>query len=141
MEQLVRTLKIQLEEEREANADLDIENIKLKKKIQGLQSSLESVNNNFYGNEEADKLLMSITDSSMDSEATLLGDDLCSSDIKLLSETTMNKSPLGYDSVQSSLSLLTHAPRLVQGLLPRRTIQRRVEEDPRVLISILERRP
>ena len=98
LEQLVRTLKIQLEEEREANADLDIENIKLKKKIQGLQSSLESVNNNFYGNEEADKLLMSITDSSMDSEATLLGDDLCSSDIKLLSETTMNKSPLGYDS-------------------------------------------
>jgi len=97
LEQLVRTLKIQLEEERETNADLDIENIKLRKKIQALQSSLESVNNNFYGDEETDKLLMSSTESSMDSEATLLGDDLCLSEIKLLSETTMNSSPL-YDA-------------------------------------------
>jgi len=97
LEQLVRTLKIQLEEERETNADLDIDNIKLKKKIQALQSSLESVNNNYYGDEETDKLLMSTTDSSMESEATLLGDDLCLSEIRLLSETTMNSSPL-YDA-------------------------------------------
>jgi len=97
LEQLVRTLKIQLEEERETNADLDIDNIKLKKKIQALQSSLESVNNNCYGDEETDKLLMSTTDSSMESEATLLGDDLCLSEIRLLSETTMNSSPL-YDA-------------------------------------------
>jgi len=97
LEQLVRTLKIQLEEERETNADLDIDNIKLKKKIQSLQSSLESVNNNCYGDEETDKLLMSTTDSSMESEATLLGDELCLSEIMLLSETTMNSSPL-YDA-------------------------------------------
>jgi len=97
LEQLVRTLKIQLEEERETNADLDIDNIKLKKKIQSLQSSLESVNNNCYGDEETDKLLISTTDSSMESEATLLGDDLCLSEIRLLSETTMNSSPL-YDA-------------------------------------------
>jgi len=108
LEQLVRTLKIQLEEERETNADLDIDNIKLKKKIQGLQSSLESVNNNFYGDEETDKLLMSTTDSSMDSEATLVGDDLCLSDIKLLSETTMNSSPLYDASV-----VLTSTPAIV----------------------------
>jgi len=97
LEQLVRTLKIQLEEERETNADLDIDNIKLKKKIQALQSSLESVNNNCYRDEETEKLLISTTDSSMESEATLLGDELCLSEIRLLSETTMNSSPL-YDA-------------------------------------------
>merc|ERR1711915_220277 len=94
LEQLVRTLKIQLEEEQEINADLEIENSKLMKKIQGLQSALESINNNCYGDQETDKLLMSATDSSLDSEATLLGDDLSSSDLKLLSETTINSSQL-----------------------------------------------
>jgi len=98
LEQIVRTLKIQLEDEREINADLDIENIKLKKKIKGLQSSLESVNNNLYGDQIMDKLLMSSTDSTLDSEATLLGDYLYASDIKLLTEATMNSSPLSFDS-------------------------------------------
>jgi len=73
------------------------QNVKLKKKIQGLQSSIESVNNNDYGDEDTDKLLMSSTDSSMESEAILLGDDLCLSNIKLLSETTMNSSQI-YDA-------------------------------------------
>jgi len=109
LEQLVRTLKIQLEEERETNADLDIENIKLKKKIKGLQSSLESVNNNDYGDEETDKLLMSNTDSSLDSEVTLLGDEFGLSHIKLLSDTTMNSSPLGFESS----TILTSTPAIV----------------------------
>lgn len=105
LEQIVRTLKIQLEEEQEINADLDIENSKLKKKIQGLQFALEVINN-CYGDQDTDKLLMSTTDSSLDSEATLLGDDLSSSDLKLLSETTINSSRLGLDST----TILTSTP-------------------------------
>jgi len=113
LEQTVRTLRIQLEEERETNADLDIENLKLKKKIQVLQSSLESVNNNFYGDEETDKLLMSVTDSSLDSmdEATLLGDELGLSDFKLLSESTMNSSPI----VSDLSAMLTSTPAIYVG--------------------------
>jgi len=112
LEQLVRTLKIQLEEEREINADLDIENSKLKKKIQGLQSALESINNNCYGDQDTDKLLMSTTDSSLDSEATLLGDDLSSS------ETMINSSQLGFDST----TILTSTPaNVVDGSLCKQT--------------------
>jgi len=120
LEQLVRTLKIQLEEEREINADLDIENSKLKKKIQGLQSALESINNNCYGDQDTDKLLMSTTDSSLDSEATLLGDDLSSSDLKLLSETTINSSQLRFDST----TILTSTPaNVVDGSLCKQATQ------------------
>jgi len=117
LEQIVRTLKIQLEEEQEINADLDIENSKLKKKIQGFQSALESINNNWYGDQDTDKLLMSTTDSSLDSEATLLGDDLSSSDLKLLSETTINSSRLGLDST----TILTSTPAIVDGRLCNQT--------------------
>jgi len=109
LEQIVRTLRIQLEEERETNADLDIENLKLKKKIQALQSSLESVNNNLYGDYETEKLLMSVTDSSLDSMDE--GDELGLSDIKLLSETTMNSSPL----VSDLSAMLTSTPAIYVG--------------------------
>ena len=51
---------------------------------------------------------MSTTDSSMESEATLLGDDLCLSDIKLLSETTMNSSQIYDASI-----VLTSTPAIV----------------------------
>ena len=44
----MRSLNIQLDEEHEIKADLEIENIKLKKRIQKLQTSLELVNNNCY---------------------------------------------------------------------------------------------
>jgi len=116
LEQIVRTLKIQLEEEQEINADLDIENSKLKKKIQGLQFALEVINN-CYGDQDTDKLLMSTTDSSLDSEATLLGDDLSSSDLKLLSETTINSSRLGLDST----TILTSTPAIVDESLCNQT--------------------
>jgi len=98
LEQIVRTLKIQLEEEQEINAYLNIENSKLKKIIQGFQSALESINNNWYGDQETDKLLMSTTDSSLDSEATLLGDD-------------------GLDST----TILTSTPAIVDGRLCNQT--------------------
>jgi len=48
LEQEIRTLKIQLEEEKEAKVDLEITNIKLSKDLRKLQTSLESVNNNCY---------------------------------------------------------------------------------------------
>ena len=48
LEQRIRSLNIQLDEERETKADLEIENLQLKKKIDKLQRSLELVNNNCY---------------------------------------------------------------------------------------------
>jgi len=118
LEQIVRTLRIQLEEERETNADLDIENLKLKKKIKVLESSLETVNNNFYGDDETEKLLMSVTDSSLDSidDATLLGEELCLSDFKLLGESTMNSSPLA--SNLSAMPMSTSTPAIYVGDCP-----------------------
>merc|ERR1711955_3488 len=58
---------------------------------------------------------MSVTDSSLDSmdEATLLGDELCLSDFKLLTETTMNRSPLVSDL--SAMPMLTSTPAIYVG--------------------------
>jgi len=105
LEQKVRSLNIQLDEEREIKTDLEIENIKLKKRLQQLQTSLELVNNNCYDStvEDIDKSL----DTTEVSEADMT---LCSnggiqdfSAIKLLGEKTLDQNEF------FSSSLLTAA--------------------------------
>ena len=56
LEQKIRILTIQCDEEKEIRVDLEIENIKLKKEIGMLRSTLESINNNVYDAEFAEDL-------------------------------------------------------------------------------------
>ena len=46
LNQTIRSLTIQLDEEKEFRVDLEIENTKLRKEITTLKNSMESVNNN-----------------------------------------------------------------------------------------------
>ena len=94
LEQKIRTLTIQLEEEKGINVDLEIENIKLRKQITHLKVTLESVNNNCYD----DSLMDSKLETSLDSEANstivacpnvLSGQDLSS--FPLLSDQSLMK--------------------------------------------------
>ena len=87
LEQKIRILTIQCDEEKETRVDLEIENIKLKKEIRMLRSTLESINNNVYDEEFADDL--DLTDIA-GADETL--QDLDS--IQILSDSTMNRSPL-----------------------------------------------
>ena len=87
LEQKIRILMIQCDEEKETRVDLEIENIKLKKEIRMLRSTLESINNNVYDEEFADDL--DLTDIA-GADETL--QDLDS--IQILSDSTMNRSPL-----------------------------------------------
>ena len=92
LEQKIRILTIQCDEEKETRVDLEIENIKLKKEIGMLRSTLESINNNVYDEEFADDLdLTDVTGA----DETLQDLGLSQLDsIPILSESTMNRSPL-----------------------------------------------
>ena len=92
LEQKIRILTIQCDEEKEMRVDLEIENIKLKKEIGMLRSTLESINNNVYDEEFADDLdLTDVTGA----DETLQDLGLSQLDsIPILSDSTMNRSPL-----------------------------------------------
>ena len=91
LEQKIRILTIQCDEEKEIRVDLEIENIKLKKEIGILRSTLESINNNVYDAEFAEDLdLTDITgaDETLQDLGVLHLDS-----IPILSDNTMNRSP------------------------------------------------
>ena len=91
LEQKIRILTIQCDEEKEIRVDLEIENIKLKKEIGMLRSTLESINNNVYDAEFAEDLdLTDITgaDETLQDLGVLHLDS-----IPILSDNTMNRSP------------------------------------------------
>ena len=48
LHQTIRSLTIQLDEEKEARVDLEIENAKLKKEVTKLKKFMEMLNNNYY---------------------------------------------------------------------------------------------
>lgn len=110
LEQKIRTLTIQLDEEKEAKVDLEIENIKLRKDLTKLKKSLESVNNNCY--EDVNDLNLSeVSDISEDKDITIIGGDTSDlsllhelSDFRLLSDETLDHSP--FSSTASTNVLL-----------------------------------
>ena len=113
LEQKIRILTIQCDEEKEMRVDLEIENIKLKKEIGMLRSTLESINNNVYDEEFADDLdLTDVTGA----DETLQDLGLSQLDsIPILSDSTMNRSPLlSVTMTQASIVKETPATRKVQ---------------------------
>merc|ERR1712110_415535 len=74
LEQKIRTLFIQLEEEKEAKVDLEIENIKLRKDLANLKKFLESINNNCY-DDMSDLNLSEVSLVSEDNDITIIGGD------------------------------------------------------------------
>lgn len=106
LEQKVRSLNIQLDEEHEIKADLEIENIKLKKRIQKLQTSLELVNNNCYDvdlEDEVDDHLEMTETSEADTTICSNGGFQDFSSIQLLGEKTlMNQTGLLSSSVYTA---------------------------------------
>merc|ERR1719435_406678 len=114
LEQEIRTLKIQLEEEKEAKVDLEITNIKLSKDLRKMQTSLESVNNNCY-DDVGDLDLSEVSDVSEDNNITIIGGDTSDisllhdlSDFEILSDKTLGRSP--FYSTASTTALLLDTP-------------------------------
>merc|ERR1719446_236767 len=114
LEQEIRTLKIQLEEEKEAKVDLEITNIKLSKDLRKLQTSLKSVNNNCY-DDVGDLNLSEVSDVSEDNNITIIGGDTSDlsllhdlSDFEILSDKTLGRSP--FYSTASTTALLLDTP-------------------------------
>ena len=99
-------MNIQLNEEHEIKADLEIENIKLKKRIQKLQTSLELVNNNCYDvdvEDEVDDHLEMTETSEADTTICSNGGFQDFSSIQLLGEKTlMNQTGLLSSSVYTA---------------------------------------
>ena len=120
LNQTIRSLKIQLEEEMEARVDLEIENTKLRKEVTTLKKSMESVNNNCYDADLKDLNLSEVSIMSEDNDITIVGGDhdltivdednspslqeLSLSDFKLLSDETLNQNP--FSSTASTTILL-----------------------------------
>ena len=52
LHQTIKSLTIQLDEEKEARVDLEIEIIKLRKDVTKLKNSMEMLNNNYYDAED-----------------------------------------------------------------------------------------
>ena len=102
----MRSLNIQLDEEHEIKADLEIENIKLKKRIQKLQTSLELVNNNCYDvdvEDDVDDHLEMTETSEADTTICSNGGFQDFSSIQLLGEKTlMNQTGLLSSSVYTA---------------------------------------
>ena len=100
LEQKIRSLRIELDEEKEAKVDLEIENIKMRKDLTKLRKSLESVNNNVY-DDIKDLNLSEVSDiSEEDPNITIRGGDNSDlsllhelSDFRLLSDKTLALSP------------------------------------------------
>ena len=120
LNQTIRSLKIQLEEEMEARVDLEIENTKLRKEVTTLKKSMESVNNNCYDADLKDLNLSEVSIMSEDNDITIVGGDhdlttvnednspslqeFSLSDFKLLSDETLNQNP--FSSTASTTILL-----------------------------------
>jgi len=116
LEQEIRTLKIQLEEEKEAKVDLEIQNIKLRKDLRKMQTSLESVNNNCY-DDVNDLNLSEVSDMSEDNNITIIGGDTSDlsllhdlSDFDILSDQTLGRSPFFNTASTTALLLDTPGP-------------------------------
>jgi len=114
LEQEIRTLKIQLEEEKEAKVDLEIQNIKMRKDLRKLQTSLESVNNNCY-DDVNDLNFSDVSDMSEDNNITIIGGDASDfsllhdlSDFDILSDKTLGRSP--FFSTAGTTALLLDSP-------------------------------
>ena len=108
LHQTIRSLTIQLDEEKEARVDLEIENTKLRKEVTKLKKSMESVNNNCYDADLNDLHLSQVSVMSEDPDITIVGGDndltivdedspslleSSLSDFKLLSDETLNQNP------------------------------------------------
>ena len=120
LNQTIRSLTIQLDEEKEFRVDLEIENTKLRKEITTLKNSMESVNNNCYDADLKDLNLSEVSIMSEDNDITIVGGDhdltivdednspslqeLSLSDFKLLSDETLNQNP--FSSTASTTILL-----------------------------------
>ena len=120
LNQTIRSLTIQLDEEKEFRVDLEIENTKLRKEITTLKKSMESVNNNCYDADLKDLNLSEVSIMSEDNDITIVGGDhdlttvnednspslqeLSLSDFKLLSDETLNQNP--FSSTASTTILL-----------------------------------
>ena len=94
LEQKIRILTIQCDEEKEIRVDLEIENIKLKKEIGMLRSTLESINNNVYDEEFADDLDLADITGADETLQDLDHSQLELDSIPILSDETMNRSRL-----------------------------------------------
>ena len=124
LNQTIRSLKIQLEEEMEARVDLEIENTKLRKEVTTLKKSMESVNNNCYDADLKDLNLSEVSIMSEDNDITIVGGDhdlttvnednspslqeLSLSDFKLLSDETLNQNP--FSSTATTILLEKEVP-------------------------------
>ena len=120
LNQTIRSLTIQLDEEKEFRVDLEIENTKLRREITTLKNSMESVNNNCYDADLKDLNLSEVSIMSEDNDITIVGGDhdltivdednspslqeLSLSDFKLLSDETLNQNP--FSSTASTTILL-----------------------------------
>jgi len=104
LEQKIRSLRIELDEEKEAKVDLEIENLKMRKDLTKLRKSLEAVNNNVY-DDIKDLNLSEVSDiSEEDPNITIRGGDNSDlsllhelSDFRLLSDKTLALSPFFSD--------------------------------------------
>jgi len=108
LNQKIRTLTIQLDEEKEAKVDLEIENIKLRKDLAKLKKSLESMNNNCY-DDVSDLDLSEVSLISEDNDITIIGGDNSLlhdlSDFRLLSDETLDHSPFSSTAATNMLLL------------------------------------
>ena len=113
LEQKIRTLTIQLEEEKEAKVDLEIENIKLRKALATSKKTLESINNNCY-DDVSDLNLSEVSVVSEDNNITIIGGDNSLlhdlSDFKLLSDETLDHSPFSSTAATNMLLLEREVP-------------------------------
>jgi hypothetical protein len=110
LEQKIRSLRIELDEEKEAKVDLEIENIKMRKDLSKLQKSLESVNNNCYDDVKDLNLSEVSNISEVDPNITIIGGDDSDlsllhelSDFRLLSDKTLALSPFFLTSDTTTL--------------------------------------
>lgn len=108
LKQKIRTLTIQLDEEKEAKVDLEIENLKLRKDLAKLKKSLESMNNNCY-DDVSDLNLSEVSIFSEDNDITIIGGDNSImhdlSDFKLLTDETLDHSPFSSTAATNVLLL------------------------------------
>ena len=101
LEQKIRSLSIQLEEERELKIELEIENFQLKKKINQLKRSLESVNNNSYVSDVKDNYCQLRESSELEPENTTSSSSDEGNEVQLFGGV----SPISTNSTQATISI------------------------------------
>ena len=130
LEQQVRVLTIQLEEEKHANVDLEIENTKLKKQNANLMTSLESINNNCYDDESLlqDSKLDRFIDLELGADVTLVEESEADE------KDDMSLTPILGDVTMMKNSFLGPAPPTPSLLFPPSLMKprkmRQVEDNP-----------